>query len=369
MNETERLRVRVQSRLDEYVATQAAILANISPDLGPLSEFSSDFLAGGKRFRAIFAYWGWHGVTALSQPERLDAPDQIATIIDIATAVEIFHAAALVHDDIIDNSDTRRGAPSVHRRYAEMLSGDTSPELAGRFGISAAILHGDLLLNWSDELLADTVADIADPAAGRAVRAEYASMRTEVTAGQYLDVLEENAWRGHSDAELIERAIRILTYKSAKYSVAVPLSLGAHAAAGTPEQLAALGRYGIEVGTAFQLRDDVLGVFGDSSVTGKPTGDDIREGKRTLLVALTRAELSGDERDRFDAAVGNPDLSAADVARVQRQMTETGALAGVEARITAAITAGRAAVEHAPLGEAAIAALLALANRVGSRTA
>lgn len=369
MNETERLRVRVQSRLDQYVADQAAILANISPDLGPLSEFSTDFLAGGKRFRAIFAYWGWHGVTAVSQPEKLDDPAELATIIDIATAVEIFHAAALVHDDIIDNSSTRRGAPSVHRRYAELIGAHTSPDLADRFGISAAILHGDLLLNWSDELLADTVAAIANRSAAQAVRAEYASMRTEVTAGQYLDVLEENAWRGHSDAELVERAIRILTYKSAKYSVAVPLSLGAHAAAGTPEQLAALGRYGIEVGTAFQLRDDVLGVFGDSSITGKPTGDDIREGKRTLLVALTRAQLSGEERDRFDAAVGNPDLSEAEVARVQQQMIDTGALAGVEARIADAIVAGRSAVAHAPLGENAIAALLTLANRVGSRTA
>lgn len=367
MKETEQLRVQVQARIEGYLSARASILAQISPELAPFSRFSQEFLSGGKRFRATFAFWGWHGVTEAADPALLSSPDALAEITGVASAIEVFHAAALVHDDIIDNSDTRRGEPALHRRFEALAAEGGWDGEHREFGIGSAILFGDMLLCWSDELLNETVDSLADRAAARAVRTEYSGMRTDVTAGQYLDVLEESAWRGHSDEELIERARRILTYKSAKYSVEVPLALGAHTAGAGAAQLEALRAYGLAVGMAFQLRDDVLGVFGDASVTGKPSGDDLREGKRTLLVALTRRELGGAARDAFDAQVGDPGLTEAQIARLQETMRRTGAVEAVENIIASSIRDGQRALEGAPLGARAVTELTALAERVSAR--
>jgi geranylgeranyl diphosphate synthase type I len=336
------------------------ILSAVSSDLAPLADFSRQFLSGGKRFRATFCYWGAASVGPLSEPG-------LSTVISAASALEVFHAAALVHDDIIDNSDTRRGAASAHKLFESMHGQSGWAGSDDDFGRAAATLLGDLILGWSDELLDEGLDLVADRAAARRARDEFNRMRTEVTAGQYLDILEERAWLVQPEAELLDRALRVITFKSAKYSVQAPLKIGAALAGGTASQLAALGAFGLPLGIAYQLRDDVLGVFGDSAVTGKPSGDDLREGKRTVLIALARSELDADARGRLDRQLGDPELSASQIESLQNVIRTSGAVDKVEDLITGHVNTALAALRDAPLVEEAKQELAALTAKVTRR--
>lgn len=363
MSETANLHDLVQSRIDVFLASRESILAQVGSDLAPFSAFSREFLSGGKRFRASFCYWGWNSVSSA----RSETGDDLAAVVSVAGALEIFHAAALIHDDIIDNSDTRRGAPAAHRRF-ESLHRDSGWQGNGDpYGRAAAILLGDLLLGWSDELLDEGLAPVAPPFR-LAARAEFVRMRTEVTAGQYLDILEERAWRSHPEDEQLVRAEQVLTYKSAKYSVESPLAIGALLGGGTEEQVSVLRAFGLPLGIAFQLRDDLLGVFGDAVVTGKPSGDDLLEGKRTVLVALARAALHPTARRIFDELLGDPTLGADQVSSLQATIRESGAVEKVEAMIAENVDKATAALRGADLGDEATARLLSLAEAVTRRT-
>lgn len=363
MSETVNLNDLVQSRIDVFLASRESILAQVGEDLAPFSLFSREFLSGGKRFRASFCYWGWNSVSGASA----SSGDALAAVVSVAGSLEIFHAAALVHDDLIDNSDTRRGAPAAHRRF-ESLHGVNGWEGNGdHYGRAAAILFGDLLLGWSDELLDEGLAEL-DPAAARSARAEFIRMRTEVTAGQYLDILEERAWRTRAEDEQLARAQQVLTYKSAKYSVESPLAIGALLGGGTDDQVAALRAFGLPLGVAFQLRDDLLGVFGDAAVTGKPSGDDLLEGKRTVLVALTRAALPPTARRIFDEMLGDPDLTPEQISSLQATIRDSGAVEQVEAMIADNVGRATAALTGAPLADGALARLAALADAVTRRS-
>ncbi|WP_166983489.1 polyprenyl synthetase family protein [Paramicrobacterium fandaimingii] len=353
----------IQTRLDEFLSARTSILAGVAEETAQFSSFSREFLRGGKRFRAQFCHQGWHAVTGSSASHATEA------IIGAASALEIFHAAALVHDDIIDNSDTRRGRPSAHRQFERQHRDSRWAGDSEEYGRSAALLLGDLLLGWSDELLDDALAALNDPAIARVARNEFRRMRTEVTAGQYLDILEEKSWATHTDAEQVRRAETVATFKSAKYSVEAPLSLGALVGGGQPDQLAALRAYGLPLGIAYQLRDDLLGVFGDSTVTGKPSGDDLREGKRTVLIGLTRMALSPAGRDELDGLLGDPQLRDADVARIQTMIRESEADAKVETRIVDEVARASEAIRNAPLDGGAIDELLSLAGAVTQRDA
>jgi geranylgeranyl diphosphate synthase, type I len=360
----------VQATIDELLDREAEALAGVSPDLAPLLDVARPFLAGGKRFRALFCYWGWQAVAGRAGADALvdaPAPDP-GPVVAIASALEVFHAAALVHDDIMDNSDLRRGRPSAHRQFEaghRAAGWDGSPE---RHGEAAALLLGDLLLGWSDELFDRGVIAAPDPAAARAARTEFARMRTEVTVGQYLDMLEEDSWRRRDEAELLARAQRVVVYKSAKYSVEAPLAIGAALAGADPAQLGALRAFGLPLGVAFQLRDDVLGVFGDPEVTGKPAGDDLREGKRTVLVTLTRQKLPASIRRTFDELVGDPDLDAGQIGMLQTAVRDSGALDDVERIIQREVSTALAALEPAPLTRAARESLASLAAAVTARS-
>lgn len=364
MSETVNLNDLVQSRIDIFLASQDSILAQVGPDLAPFSLFSREFLSGGKRFRASFCYWGWSSVSdaAVSAPD-----DSLDSVVSVAGALEIFHAAALVHDDIIDNSDMRRGAPSAHKRFGSLHSGEGWAGDGDQYGRAAAILFGDLLLGWSDELLDEGLASSASEIA-RATRSEFVRMRSEVTAGQYLDILEERAWHTHGDDEQLDRARQVLIYKSAKYSIESPLAIGALLGGGSDEQVAALRAFGLPLGIAFQLRDDLLGVFGDAAVTGKPSGDDLLEGKRTVLVALTRAALQPTARRIFDELLGDPELTTGQIASLQATIRESGAVEDVEAMIAENVAVAGAALDGAPLTVGARERLLALADTVTRRT-
>lgn len=374
MAESTRLVDLVDSRISDFLADRAPIVRAISPELGPFVDFSRQFLSGGKRFRALFCYWGFESVSGVDSGFDPFADDEepardLSAIVAVAAALEIFHAAALVHDDIIDNSDTRRGSASAHRLFESLHSESLWAGSPVEFGRAAAILLGDLLLGWSDELLDEGLELIEDRALARATRAAFNHMRTEVTAGQYLDVLEESAWLRRPDAELRERAERVIVYKSAKYSVQAPLLIGATLAGGSPAQLAALRDFGLPLGVAYQLRDDLLGVFGDSAVTGKPSGDDLREGKRTVLIAIARELMPQGARRAVDELLGDADLDDAQVRMLQNTIADCGAVDEVEALISRNVRTAIAVVGASPLSRRAITQLSELAETVTTRSA
>jgi geranylgeranyl diphosphate synthase type I len=362
----------VQARLDSFLSEQGSALAQVSPDLEVIDRSARELLAGGKRFRALFCYWGWRSIAGLADesfPDEIDRIDgaALAPIVSVASALEIFHAAALVHDDIMDNSDLRRGRPSLHRSFEALHREQGWAGSARQYGDASALLIGDLLLAWSDELFEAGAVQVANRDAAAAARSQFALMRTEVTVGQYLDMLEEASWRVRPETELLPRAHRVIVYKSAKYSVEAPLAIGASLAEASLAQMAALSAFGLPLGVAFQLRDDLLGVFGDPGVTGKPAGDDLREGKRTVLVTLARQKLPASAARLFDELLGDDALDEQQIAVLQTAVRDSGAVEQVERIIAHNVGAARAALVDAPLARSARDELAALADTVTAR--
>ena len=345
------------------------MLTGISPDLAPFMDFSREFLRGGKRFRALFCYWGWQAASGHGSSGDGDGNDDLDSVVLAASALEIFHAAALVHDDIMDNSDTRRGLPAAHKRFESMHAGGHWIGSGATFGHSAALLLGDLLLSWSDELFEAGTSGLGSRDAGGAARAEFNRMRTEVTVGQYLDILDERAWKSFPEPELLERAHRVIVYKSAKYSIEAPLAIGAALAGASAAQLTALRRFGLPLGIAYQLRDDLLGVFGDPAITGKPAGDDLREGKRTVLIALARAALPVASRNLLDELLGDDTLNEQQVRMLQASIKDSGAVEKVERIIAHNVGLALAAIAHAPITGTARDQLERLADSATRRIA
>lgn len=347
----------ISQRLDIFVSTQRRHAADLGPEAALFVDAASSTVEGGKRLRGRFCVAGWRAVEEASHAAGA-APPQVVTA---AAALEVFHAAALVHDDVIDNSDTRRGRPAAHRALESSHRGARWAGDATAFGRSAAILLGDLLVAWSDDLFEEGLATAAaGPAA--AARSEYATMRREVTIGQFLDIAEESAYLTAPDEQHADRALRVASLKSARYSIQQPLAIGAALAGADPGQAAALAAFGHPVGMAFQLRDDVLGVFGNESETGKPSGDDLREGKRTVLIAYARESLSLPARRILDELLGDPSLDADQIASLQRTIIDSGALERVEALIAEYAKEAERSLSGARLGNAAVGELRDLAR-------
>lgn len=345
----------ITDQLRRYLHDRRAAAAHIGTDNDALIGALEDFvLAGGKRLRPAFAYWGWRAVAA-ADPD----PD----VLLVFSALELLHACALVHDDVIDDSSTRRGRPTVHVRFTELHRDRRwrgSPE---RFGISAAILLGDLALAWADDIV--LAADLA-PDARRRIQRVWAEIRTEVLGGQYLDIVAEAG-----AAESIASAMNVDTYKTACYTVARPLQLGVAAAADRPDVQDVFSRFGTDLGVAFQLRDDVLGVFGDPAVTGKPSGDDLRSGKRTVLLAeaLELADRSDHvTADLLRSSIGAR-LTDAQVDELREAIESVGALAAAEQRIAALTRRALDTLAAAPINAAAKAGLSELATMATNRSA
>ncbi len=346
---------------------RASILVSIADELAPIAAFSRDFLSGGKRFRALFCFWGWQAArTAGDEPDGapVTAGGPLDGVVSVASALELFHAAALVHDDLIDNSDTRRGKPAAHRRFEHLHEQEGWQGSGASFGTGAATLLGDYLLILSDELFDEGLSQTVSASARRSARAEF----LDVTAGQYLDIFEEIGWAGRPDADQLARAERVIVYKSAKYSIESPLLIGASLAGATVGQLDSLRRFGLPLGIAYQLRDDLLGVFGDAEVTGKPSGDDLREGKRTVLIALTRQAVPAGARATLDELLGDPELTPQQIETLQMTIRESGAVEKVEKMIADNVDRAIGALEGAQLGAAARAQLRDLAITVTRRS-
>ncbi len=273
----------------------------------------------------------------------------------------MLQASALIHDDVMDNSDTRRGMPSVHRQFSASHASRGWHGSADGFGAAAAILIGDLAMVWTDAMLFDSG---FDEVTLRRAKPVFDAMRTELMAGQFLDVLEQSRGGGS-----VERARRVVRYKTTAYTIERPLHLGAALAGAEPHVFAAYSAFGLPLGEAFQLRDDVLGVFGDPATTGKPAGDDLREGKRTLLIALAQERGSAAQRSRLDLLVGDPQLDADGVLEVQGILEETGALHEVEQRITRNRDEALAALHQRSLAANGAELLQELALAATDRTA
>lgn len=364
MIESTELATMVGRGLTDFLSSRSSIVAQIGPELSPFLDFSREFLSAGKRFRAQFCFRGWQAVSA---GRHASGHSSLDTVVSACGALELFHAAALVHDDIIDNSDTRRGAPSAHVSFADLHRRGRWEGDPTTFGTGAATLLGDLLLGWSDEMLDDGLYLMDDRRAARAARTEFNRMRTEVTAGQYLDILEERAWRDAAEDEHRNRAERVLIFKSAKYSIESPLALGALLGGANEQQLASLRSYGLPLGIAFQLRDDLLGVYGDPAVTGKPSGDDLREGKRTILIALTREALQPGARTILDEMLGDPELDDDQIGLLQATIRDSGAVDKVEKLIQDHVARALTALGEAPINDDARAHLRGLAVAVARR--
>jgi geranylgeranyl diphosphate synthase, type I len=356
----------VSQRVERFVEDQRRSAQDFGDEALAFIESGAVAASGGKRLRARFCLAGWRATRTADGRAEGSVPD---AVIAASAALEIFHAAALVHDDIIDNSDTRRGAPAAHRAWEQRHRTAGWAGDADAFGRSAAVLLGDLLVAWSDDLLEAGLATEPDPTIAAGARREYARMRREVTIGQFLDVAEESAHRVVDTATHADRALRIASLKSARYSVQHPLLLGATLAGADAGQYDALSGFGHPVGIAFQLRDDVLGVFGDAAATGKPVGDDLREGKRTLLVAYTRERLTAGALRAFDELLGDPELTAEQVEFLQQTIVDTGALERVEALIASEVAEADRHLRGAALGNASVGELRDLARAATTRTA
>ncbi|MDF0532025.1 polyprenyl synthetase family protein [Tsukamurella sp. 8F] len=307
-------------------------------------------LRGGKRIRPAFAWAGW--LAGGGDPESREARRACSSL-------EFVQACALIHDDIIDASHTRRGHPTTHREFAALHVENGWAGSADRFGEAVGILLGDLALAWADDMYRD--AGLSHAAYARAAGA-WAAMRTEVLGGQYLDIVGEAS--GDESPEAAERVVR---FKTAGYTVERPLHVGAELAGADPGTVDALRAIGVDLGIAFQLRDDLLGAFGDPAVTGKPSGDDLRSGKRTPMLADALA-AGGSAAERLRGLVGT-DLGDDGVLAARAALVETGAVAHAEERIAELTRRATSAVAAAPIPDGARTVLSGLAAVLADRRA
>ncbi|MFC8044348.1 polyprenyl synthetase family protein [Nocardia sp. NPDC057353] len=345
----------VEGALVEFFDTRKALVEPLGPPFVESADVLREFvLRGGKRTRPSFAWTGWLG--AGGDPDGPDAP----RVLRACAALELVQACALIHDDIIDSSRTRRRFPTVHVDFEQRHRERALPGDAAHFGVSVAILVGDLALAWADDMVNGAG---LDPAALARFATVWAHMRTEVLGGQLLDIQGEAG-----GDETVAAALRICEFKTAAYTIERPLHLGAALADAGPELVAAYRTFGKDIGVAFQLRDDLLGVFGDPEVTGKPSGDDLREGKRTVLLAeaLRRADAADPAAARLLRSRIGTDLGADEVAHLRELLVDLGAVDDVETRITDLTERGLAALESSsaePVAKAQLRAMALAATR------
>lgn len=369
----DRLLEDFRSRVDREIAAFLAAKRRVgaaapgAPALGEPADLVEGVRAllavGGKRLRPALVYFTYRACGGT-------ADDQV---LPLALATELLHTYLLIHDDIMDHAETRRGQPAAHVRFAGLHSAAGLRGDAQDFGRSVALLLGDLAHTYAAELFAAAVqlgAGSPSIALAELTRC-FAEMCEEVIGGQYLEFLLAHRATAEAGSAAVQpladaakppagaapqlagavreaELLRILRLKSGRYTAERPIQLGALLAGAPAPALGDLSRYGTAVGEAFQLQDDLLGVFGDPMVTGKPVGDDLREGKYTLLVhhaLLVLPAGPGGDRDFLVAALGNADLDPADVARAQAILEHTGARRAVSAMIAERLAAARAALD------------------------
>ena len=360
----------ISAAITGFLTEQSAVLDSMGPELAPVHLMAGQLLCGGKRIRPAFCVWGY--IAAGGSTDEAD----LRPLLTAAASLDVLHVSALVHDDVMDSSDLRRGRPAAHRQFEALHStaGWLGDSVA--FGKAGAILLGDLLVMWSAQML--QAAGLNQSALERALPIVEA-MRTEVTCGQYLDIvaqahpLRQKAPAIGSVRPSIELALdeanRVVEYKSARYTVQRPSQIGAALGGGDDQLYYALGAYGSPLGRAFQFRDDLLGVYGDPQLTGKPAGDDLREGKRTVLVAHAFAHADEAGRQLLLRRLGDPDLGADGIADLQQVITESGARDAVESMISEGYERALKALHDVDMTDEGRAGLTSLADAAVRREA
>lgn len=319
--ETEAFLGALGAELQKWFDHQRQSAVGIDPAACDLVEAIAGLSISGKRLRAQLLYWGW----------RAAGGDPLSVIpVQAAAGIELFQTAALIHDDVIDRSDTRRSMPSVHKQLEEIHSQNGWDQDPAHFGISAAVLIGDLALTWSEQVFSRALALAGYP---EKAAEDFHRMRTEVMIGQYLDVHAEVAAAQVPLEDAYHRALQILRFKSAKYSAEHPVVLGFLLAGGTDEKVEQYREFALALGEAFQIRDDVLGIFGDPTTTGKPAGDDLREGKRTVVIAVHMQLADTTQKSAVSQVLGNAEATDAQIAGARTAITSSGALHTVEQAI------------------------------------
>ncbi|MGW1281626.1 polyprenyl synthetase family protein [Streptomyces tsukubensis] len=343
-------RAKIDTVLDTFLADKARAAARQNlPD--EMAALLSDFLAaGGKRIRPLLCLTGWHTAGGRGHP---------LPVVRTAAGLEMFHAFCLIHDDVMDRSDTRRGHPTLHRTLAARHAPGRTATAAQRLGSSTAVLIGDLALTWADELLHTaglSHQQLTD------VLPLLDAMRTEVIYGQYLDVLATG-----TPGVDVGRALAICRYKTAKYTIERPLHIGAALAGADQTLLDSLSAFAIPLGEAFQLRDDLLGVFGDPAHTGKPALDDLREGKATVLIALALRHATRTQADQLRPLLGHRGLTQNQAATARDIITATGAVHHVETMISKRYGQALSHLKAAPVQPGPALLLRELADNVVRR--
>jgi geranylgeranyl diphosphate synthase, type I len=338
------VRAEVHRELATFLRAKRDDAAEIDRQFVAVVEALIEFiLGGGKRLRPIFAWWGWRGAGGSPFDPQAHA------VLRAVSSLELIQACALVHDDLIDASTSRRGAPTLHVDFAAQHRAGGWLGTSERFGAATALLLGDIALAWADDMLLS--AQLWPDQLSRA-QTVWQAMRTEVLAGQYLDILTQ----AHGD-ERPETALRISRYKTAAYTVERPLHLGAAIAGARPALIHAYRRFGADVGIAFQLRDDLLGMFGDPAITGKPAGEDLREGKRTLLLAYGLRAADENRQSaaaaRLRRAIGNRHAGEDTVTKIRELLVDLGAVAQVERRISMLVDSALCALRTVDIDEPA----------------
>jgi len=352
------LSAAIGDELAGFIDSRADALSALQPEIGELVELARAFTTGGKRLRPAFCCWGY-----LAAVGGDTVPDYV---IRAAASLDLLHVSALVHDDVMDGSATRRGLPAAHVQLAARHAASARRGAPEDFGRAGAILLGDLLLMWSVELFTSCG---APPELLASAQPLMAAVRAEVTGGQYLDISAQT--RSPLDARRSPEAVlaevrRVVEFKTAKHTVVRPLQVGAALGGGSAALLDALASYGSPLGRAFQYRDDVLGVFGDAALTGKPAGDDLREGKLTVLIANAMASASSGAAEELSELLGR-ELPAAEVDAARELITESGALAATEREIADATRAAVDALADGPIAAPAAEGLRKLAELATQR--
>lgn len=348
-HEVAELRRDIDAALAAELPERLARTRAVASELDPLAdELAAMVRAGGKRLRPVLLLLGHRA--AGGDPADVHGP---------ALALELLHTCALLHDDVVDDAPSRRGRDTTHARFAALHDREGWRGEPRRFGEGVAVLLGDLALVVADELFLDAAVPPERLLAGMR---RFGVLREEVMAGQALDLLA--AAQGRGDRDL---ALRVARIKSGRYSVARPLQIGAALGGGPDRLLEGLWAYGEPLGVAFQLRDDVLGVFGDAAQTGKSVSSDLAEGKRTLLVVEALERLGRDGARHLEAGLGDRSLDADATAELRGLIRRSGALEAVEDRIEELVGEARAAAAGLEVDGEVRASLRALADFVGRR--
>lgn len=346
---------RVSAEMNGFLTVLTRRLEPVSPTLTMLTSVASDLASGGKRLRPAFAYWGYVAAAGADQVPHALWP--------AISAIELLHVGVLVHDDVLDAADTRRGRPAAHRQFEAWHDRNGGQGDPAEFGRAMAVLLGDQLLVWSGEL-AETAG--LDPAAWQRGRGYWHALRTEVNSGQVLDVCAQHRL-GAPGFSAEQLAAQVLEEKTSRYTVQRPLQFGAATGGASNAVLDALGRYGLALGRAFQLRDDLLGIFADQTETGKPAAGDLREGKRTVLIAQVLDAVGPTDQILLQAMLGRADLTDDQILLAREIIRACGAVQTIEQMISDDLAAALSALENLPITDAGHTALVELARQCVER--